>query len=577
MNILHNSSSDGVPKEAYGVNETDVDSLMQVTEGEVMLPPVTATASKILDPCCHIDNMTPEADSRKICEYLGADDHPNVRLLSMAFNAVENLDFIWPERFSNLRILNLTFNKLVNIDAIECIPSLKILRCTSNKLLEIPSASTFSQLTCLEEFWVNRNKLINLEDAVVSLSAAQSLKKLVLCKNPCCKTSIDALYFHYVVANLEHLENLDGTKVTMSMKKKGIDYISSLLGQNLVQQMAQRGRASGSNHPYGRRPRSQPKSARRKVYRNTRQSISCSVLKKEVKKNVVKGATDQTPDSKVLDTNHDFVETDETDDHGTSDSGTRKSISCPLSVDAGEKCNAISNEMSDKEKSEIHMSTKDIADEIGFESISSMLPSFSSSKLAASNTRKTRAARPSKFRNPVRNTMRTKKAKGKHPSALTEEKRYKSLGLSSTSTQILRENRSANNSRGNTKLQSSIAAAPKEKKSSQAVRNPNVRKNPNRSKRISSAGKTKVSITSAVKQPTPLPKSLMSWEDGKAENTVDFSTISSLLPDLSSKLASQRKDRTKRRPRKKKSGSDDGDDIVYHSEYMRNKGRKKVK
>ena len=141
MNILHNSSSDGVPKEAYGVNETDVDSLMQVTEGEVMLPPVTATASKILDPCCHIDNMTPEADSRKICEYLGADDHPNVRLLSMAFNAVENLDFIWPERFSNLRILNLTFNKLVNIDAIECIPSLKILRCTSNKLLEIPSAS----------------------------------------------------------------------------------------------------------------------------------------------------------------------------------------------------------------------------------------------------------------------------------------------------------------------------------------------------------------------------------------------------------------------------------------------------
>ena len=74
---------------------------MQVTEGEVMLPPVTATDSKILDPCCHIDNMTPEADSRKICEYLGADDHPNDRLLSMAFNAVE-IWIIWPERFSNL-------------------------------------------------------------------------------------------------------------------------------------------------------------------------------------------------------------------------------------------------------------------------------------------------------------------------------------------------------------------------------------------------------------------------------------------------------------------------------------------
>ena len=390
MNIVHNNSSEGVPKEADGVNDTDVDSGKQLIEGEIMLPPVKATDSKTLDPCCHIDNMTPEADSRKICEYLGTDDHPNIRLLSMAFNAVENLDFIWPERFSNLRILNLTFNKLVNIDAIECIPSLKILRCTSNKLLEIPSASTFSQLTYLEEFWVNRNKLINLEDAVVSLSAAQSLKKLVLCKNPCCKTSIDALYFHYVVANLEHLEILDGTKVTMSMKKKGIDYISSPLGQNLVQQMAQRGRASGSDRPYGRRPRSQPKSARRKIVRKLAQSRSCSVFKKEVKENIIKDATDQTPDSKVLNTNLDFVETDDTDDNGTSDSGTQESVTSQLSVDADEKCNVTSSEKSDKEEETgNHIATKDIADEIGFESISSMLPSFSSSKLAASNTRKT--------------------------------------------------------------------------------------------------------------------------------------------------------------------------------------------
>ena len=83
-----------------------------------------------------------------------------------------------------------------------------------------------------------------------------------------------------------------------------------------------------------------------------------------------------------------------------------------------------------------------------------------------------------------------------------------------------------------------------------------------------------MSITSAVKQPTPLPKSLMSWEDGKAENTVDFFTISSLLPDLSSKLASQHKDRTKRRPRKKSLDCDDGDDIVYHSEYGETKVEK---
>ena len=263
---------------------------------------------------------------------------------------VENLDFIWPERFSNLRILNLTFNKLVNIDAIECIPSLKILRCTSNKLLEIPSASTFSQLTYLEEFWVNRNKLINLEDAVVSLSAAQSLKKLVLCKNPCCKTSIDALYFHYVVANLEHLDILDGTKVTMSMKKKGIDYISSPLGQKS-------GPTNGSTwQSFWKRPSLWKKTSisakickTEKLFGNCTQSKSCSVLKKEVKKNI-KDTTDQTPDSKVLNTNHDFVETDETDDHGTSDSGTQESISCQLSVDADEKCNVISSEKSDKEE-----------------------------------------------------------------------------------------------------------------------------------------------------------------------------------------------------------------------------------
>ena len=571
MNIVQNSSSDVLPKDTDGVNDTGIDSGMQVNGGENMMPTVKATESKNIDPCCHIDNMKPEADSRKICEYLGINDHPNVRLLSMAFNRVENLDFIWPERFSNLRILNLTFNKLVNIDAIECIPSLRILRCTSNKLVKLPPASTFSQLAYLEEFWVNRNKLINLEDAVVSLSAAQSLKKLVLCKNPCCKTSIDALYFHYVVANLEHLDILDGTKVTMSLKKKGIDYISSPLGQNLVHQMAQRGRESGNDHPYGRRPRSQPKSARRKIVSKLPQSKSCNVFNDGMKKNNVKDAMDEVPDRKVSDSNVDFVETDDTEmKHGNSESRQ-------LSVDASGRSNPISDEKSGEEDTVNHIDTKQIANEIGFESISSMLPSFSSSKLAASTTRKTRAVRPSKYRQPVRKTTRSKKAKGKYSGPVAEEKRYKSLGLSSISTQILRENRSANNSRNNRKGQSSIAAAPSHNKSSQAPGQPDTRKNPTRSKRIPSGSNKKVSVTSAIKQPTPLPTSLMSWEDGKAENVVDFSTISSLLPDLSSKLANQRKGRTKRRPRKKTSGNEDGDDIVYHSEYMRNKGRNKIK
>ena len=63
-----------------------------------------------VNPCWHLDND--DANSEAISTSLGAEDHPRVQLLSMAFNVVENLDFLWENRFSNLNILNLSFNAL---------------------------------------------------------------------------------------------------------------------------------------------------------------------------------------------------------------------------------------------------------------------------------------------------------------------------------------------------------------------------------------------------------------------------------------------------------------------------------
>ena len=90
--------------------------------------------------------------------------------------------------------------------------------------------------------------------------------------------------------------------------------------------------------------------------------------------------------------------------------------------------------------------------------------------------------------------------------------------------------------------------------------------------------KSKAAIAQAVKNPTPLPKSLNSWE-GDAEKVVDFSTISKLLPDLVGKregqIQSEREKRLKLLP-KKKMTQEEKDREIFQSSYMRNKGRRKT-
>eukprot|EP00943_MAST-04B_sp_MAST-4B-sp1_P000218 g218.t1 len=561
-----------------------------------------------INPCLHLDNDN--ANSEDISNHLGVEDHPRVQLLSMAFNVVENLDFLWENRFSNLNILNLSFNKLVNIDAIECIPSLKVLRCTSNKIEKLPSVAVFSRLTNLEEFWINRNKLINLEDTILALTGAPSLKKLVLCKNPCCKTSIDALYFHYVTATLEFLDILDGKRITPAMKVKGIDYISSPLGQNLVLQMSQRGRNINEPGPYARRPRSQPKSARAKLVTAPARSKSQQVLrvKRKVRTNntdtselnntainTVRTRTSQN-DNDDNERDIDFDNADTTFCHADDHNDVEKYVE-EQSKD-GEQSGA-----SDGENNVGNNEDNDELSTLGFDSISAMLPSFSSSKLGGRSGKKIyrisrssknsnnnhRPPRPSKYRNNISSnsemkfvTKNVRRKKTKRSDAISEESRYKSLGLSSASTQILRENRLA------TKVDKIPSTGTKSSAniSTQSLTPPITKDVSTRNKPSTNNGrrpsKNKVSIANAVKEPTPLPKSLASWEDGKAEKVVDFSTISSLLPDFSSKLSLQiektRRDRSKHLPRGRRKNKDVNDDTsVFHSEYMRNKGKRKTK
>ena len=554
-----------------------------------------------VNPVLHLDNDN--SNSNAISDYLGVEDHPKIQLLSMAFNVIENLNFLWEDRFVNLNILNLSFNKLTNIDAIEYIPNLKILRCTSNKITELPSVSTFACLTMLEEFWINRNKLINLQDTILALTAATSLKKLVLCKNPCCKTSIDALYFHFVVANLDSLDILDGKRITPTMKVKGIDYISSPLGQNLVLQMSQRGKISDAPGPYARRPRSQPKSARAKMVTVPPRSRSHQVLapKRKVRSNsnttFQSNITNSRPTSPNNDDHHNNI-TEGNDDnrnvvdqeevveqqqqeqkYNNEDSNEEK----PPELEQSVLSEPVDNDQEEEEEEDRDIST------LGFDSISSMLPSFSSSKLSGNTKYKKRPPRPSKYRNTSKMkqpVITNRRVKTKRRSlATSEESRYKSLGLSSASTQILRESRLASNNAKKTQRAPSPISTKKPKNVNLPIKAPTnaATLKTNGSSRASKKGVRirKKSLTTAVKEPTPLPESLASWEDGKAEKVVDFSTISSLLPDFSSKLSKQmedtRKQRTKNLPRGRRKKKEEDTDSVFQSEYMRNKGRRKTK
>ena len=85
-------------------------------------------------------------------------------------------------------------------------------------------------------------------------------------------------------------------------------------------------------------------------------------------------------------------------------------------------------------------------------------------------------------------------------------------------------------------------------------------------------------IAKAVKEPTPLPNSLDSWE-GDANRLVDFSTISKLLPDFSATLKTQMESSQKERQKAlglSANKKERKDKVVFHSQYMKNKGRRKM-
>ena len=656
----HEDGDSSIPSRNSGITLLNIKS-----HAEALMPVPTlaiATEETPRTSTWHLDNQKPPWQTRDIRAAVGTGVHEDVQLFSFAFNEIDSIRWFQNVlQFPALQVVNMSFNRITSLDGLEHMsPHVELLRCSVNKLKTLPRPAVWSKFTSLKELWLNRNKLINLVDTIESLAALPTLKRLVLVQNPCCKTSIDALYFHYIVASLPTLENLDGRKITEKDRVKGLNYISSPLGMNLVKQMREQGKENSGKHALERRPRSQPKATRPRhanAVKHSSQSTTSLVAPGKRDKHserimtgrregndsdqsVVKTPRLDTSESgcpfastpriivaengKGLDLQElDMTAADaylvdqltfEKDEDGdtvlnipdspteetlnqttrpsiTTDEGIVPNSSRAESVGVSERQDTCGASNVKRKQSIRGFKPKEITAEesskLSFGSIASMLPDFStlggtsqakpSSRTSHAGTahrqslaRKTNAKGGRVPRPPRRSEYRTtaykSKAPATPPSPAAPPPPYPHELESQLPLAVQKENEptalktsTSHNRRigGRSVVKAKVQTGARKKPASL---------------------KSKAAIAQAVKNPTPLPKSLNSWE-GDAEKVVDFSTISKLLPDLVGKREGQiqweREKRLKLLP-KKKMTQEEKDREIFQSSYMRNKGRRKT-
>ena len=591
----------------------------EVVEDPKVLSEEESVSTPAMPPAWHLDNQEPGLQTSDIIDKLNAEVRLDyVQLFSAAFNQIDSVKWLNVRYFPMLKAINVSFNAIKSLEGIEHAPRLELLRCTSNKLKSLPGPEVWKHFSVLNEVWLNKNLLVNLFDTVESLTAVPGLTRLILTRNPCCKTSPAALYFHYVVAMLPNLQVLDGEKVTKKDRVKAVNYISSPLGQNLVKQMAARGREGKDRGPFSKRPRSQPRSARRPARKIEARSTSVSTSNlipsrggmassrgstAQESMGPPRGGTNAAPEQLI---NGSTVR----QDRGEPDGNDKGLASFTVSYEKDEDGDIVLNipdsppleglgggapippaptspqaqvptlpvRMAGAKQTVKPLSLESISAEKGnqlsFSSIDSMLPDFSNLGGGKSRTSRralgsrTKAAkrppRPSKYRSSGKGNQWAKNVLDVPPPPIgvNEENVAKPSNTKGKRPEPVERSKP-------------LPAAGKPK----SARKPNpIRKNlPSRSNSMKAKVLSRSKIDKAVKEPTPLPHSLDSWE-GDASKIVDFSTISKLLPDFSATLKTQISN--SKRVRKKTLGlatrKKKEKESIFHSEYMRNKGRRKM-
>ena len=95
---------------------------------------------------------------------------------------------------ASLATLNVSHNKLKTLAG--CPRSLRSLKCTHN---EISSLDGVRACLSIGELWASNNGLNNLGAVVSIVSEMQSLRTLIMMRNPCCLTEPPELYRNAII------------------------------------------------------------------------------------------------------------------------------------------------------------------------------------------------------------------------------------------------------------------------------------------------------------------------------------------------------------------------------------------
>ena len=166
----------------------------------------------------------------------------DLRVLSLSFNALENIAWLSATRFPHLRVLDVSHNRLTHLEGLEQVRgTLEVFRCNSNLITKLPAASAWKSkpFTKLREIWLSRNHLKDYVSSLRTLAVLPRLECLVAYSNPWSHSLATSQIRSLAEAHLRGLKLFDGKRVVEKDRQRAREYwFNSELGQNILNEIS---------------------------------------------------------------------------------------------------------------------------------------------------------------------------------------------------------------------------------------------------------------------------------------------------------------------------------------------------
>lgn len=142
---------------------------------------------------------------------------PRARVVSLPFNLLKGDGRFLVPVAATLEYVDLSHNQLGSLralaEAAAGFPKLRVLRLGGNRFRDVLALTAVPDLGCLEEVWLQGNKLESVGQLCAALRGVTSLRRLAVAENPF-QNPQGAAYRAALAAALPWLENVDGAPVT---------------------------------------------------------------------------------------------------------------------------------------------------------------------------------------------------------------------------------------------------------------------------------------------------------------------------------------------------------------------------